>query len=143
MPPDPGRNAMFEPLSLDDNEFGNALQSLRELESTVDESILQRRSSTRFEITTKLFVSAGNSSQRDELRIEGVTGDISSGGCLVVMASPILPGDVFWLDFTPGQLTALGGVFARCMRCRFIAESTFEVGFRFFTGVDIEYAMSE
>ena len=133
---------MLEPITFDD-DFGNALESLRELEASVDESVLQRRSSERARITAKVIVLPGNSSQRNQPGLDGVTGDVSLGGCLVVLAMPILSGDIFWLDFTQGKLAGLGGVLARCTRCRFISEGTFEVGFRFFNNVDVEYALSE
>ena len=119
------------------DELSNALDSLRELEQNVSEAIIQRRSSERWQVATLVTVRPGNSSERDTIAIKGVTGDVSNGGCLVLLPRPMLSGDVFWLDFSEGELREIGSVFGRCMRCRYISEGYFETGFRFFNNVDI------
>lgn len=128
---------MFRQISMDD-DLGSALDSLRELEQSVDESILRRRSSERIKIATRVDVQHANSSERDALHIEGLSGDISNGGCQLLLPRPILAGDIFWLDFTVGEAASLGTLFARCQRCRLISEGSFEAGFRFFTNLDLE-----
>lgn len=123
------------------DDLSDALDSLRELEQNVSESLIRRRASERVQITTPITVRPGNASERHLLSIEGMTGDLSNGGCLVLLPQPILPGDVYWLDFVRGDLKALGAAFARCIRCRFISEGKFEVGFRFFNNIDLTCAL--
>jgi hypothetical protein len=126
-----------------DDDVTDALRSIEELEESVSEAVLRRRTSPRHKVCTKVSVNAGNPSQRTTQTFGGITGDISGGGCLVFGTQAILPGDIFWIDFSPGDAADLGGVFARCLRCRFITEGRFELGFRFLQTLDVDYVLHD
>ena len=118
----------------------DALEALSQLEQNTCESLVRQRASERVQIRTKVVVRPGNSSQRHELAVEGLTGDISNGGCQILTGRPVLPGDIFWLEFSDEHI-AIGSLLARCMRCRMIREDTFEVGFRFLHEIDLAGAL--
>lgn len=128
--------------SSDADEFNDALQSIEELEASISESVLRRRAATRYKLCASVVIHSGNLSERGD-GIRGVTGDVSSGGCLIIGTRAILPGDLFCLDFGGGDLADLGSVFARCLRCRFITEGRFEIGVRFLETIDVEYALHD
>ena len=136
--------SMFEKVSSDtDNDISDVLRSIEEIEESVTEAVLRRRAMPRHKVCTKISIEAASSSERDHLSFDAMTGDISGGGCLVFSRRAILPGDVFLIDFGPGIAADLGQVFARCLRCRFIAENRFELGFRFLEQIDVDYVLDE
>jgi hypothetical protein len=128
----------------EENVFGvtNALEALSELAENTSDAIVRQRVSERVQIRAKVTIRPGNSSRRHEYAIDGLTGDISNGGCQVLIGCPILPGDVYWLSVTDKNL-ALGSLLARCMRCRMVREDTFEAGFRFFNEIDLAGAIQQ
>ena len=69
-----------------------------------------------------------------KFKVKGVTGDISEGGCSVLLPIPVPVGDVFRLHFDRSQLD-LPMTFARCLRCRLVREDAFEAGFVFFKAI--------
>lgn len=127
-----------------DDWFGvaDALEALAALETNTNAAILAQRASQRLEIQTKLIVRPGNASQRHEYSIPGVTADISSGGCMVLLPRPIMTGDLFWLAFDDSVLR-IGSLLARCLRCRLVREDAFEIGFRFLNDVDLQAAIMQ
>ena len=66
-----------------------------------------------------------------------LSGDISSGGCRVMFASPVGVGDIYRLEFDSEQLQ-LPLVFARCVRCSLVREDGFDAGFSFFSPICLE-----
>ncbi len=105
---------------------------LRELEQQTPEAIRRQRSSERQEVSVGVTIRPGNASDRIVLAdVEGVTGDISTGGCRVMTSRPTRVGDVYQLHFAKGELD-LPIVYARCLRCRLVREDAFEAGFVFF-----------
>ena len=132
---------MFDELQGNDVfSMTDALESLSELEHNTSDAILAQRSSERIEIQTRLILQPGNSSDRHRFSIEGVTADISNGGCMVLTPRPIVVGDLFWMTFDESQVH-IGSLFARCLRCRFVREDAFETGFRFMQNVDLSSAI--
>ena len=124
-----------------DSEFdllgqNDLIGALAELEQSSTENVARLRAHERLSVRIPLTVQPGNSSERVRQGLECVTADISDGGCMVLAPRPLIPGDVYWLTFDAERL-AIGSLFARCMRCRFISEDTFEVGFRFFAPAKI------
>ena len=69
-----------------------------------------------------------------KIKVKGVTGDISEGGCSAVFPIPTRVGDVYRLQFERKQLD-LPLTFARCVRCRLIREDAYEAGFAFFSAI--------
>jgi len=120
----------------------SALEALSELTENTSDAILRQRSSERVRIRTRVTIRPGDSSRRHDYAIDGLTGDISSGGCQVLTERPIVPGDVLWLSFTDKNL-AIGSLLARCMRCRLVREDAFEAGFRFFNEIDLAGAIQQ
>lgn len=105
---------------------------LRELEQQTPEAIRKQRSSQRQDISVAVTIRPGNASDRgSRADAEGVTGDVSTGGCRVMTSRPVLVGDVYQLHFAKGELD-LPIVYARCLRCRLVREDAFEAGFAFF-----------
>ena len=68
------------------------LEALRELAENTSEAIVRQRASERLEIRTKVVIAPGNSGQRHEFAAEGLTGDLSSGGCKILVGRPIAGG---------------------------------------------------
>jgi hypothetical protein len=118
----------------------DAFELLEELELNTPEAIRAARSSERVAIRVPLIVQPGNSSEIRSLKVKGVTGDISSGGCQVLLPTPLGVGDVFRLSFDQ-KILRVPVVFARCLRCRLIREDAFESGFAFFTEIDLASAI--
>jgi c-di-GMP-binding flagellar brake protein YcgR len=116
----------------------DALDSLLELKASIPTAIIQKRTSKRIEIRTKVTASPGNSSERRSVSIEGVTGDISREGCQVIFPQTFSVGDIYWLEFSEKSLVSQS-VLARCVRCCFIREDAFETGFRFFDPIMLRH----
>lgn len=119
---------MLEPLSPAD--------LLDELERNRPEVIRKQRAHQRVRIKVKVIIRPGNTSDQSKLKIQGMTGDISEGGCCVLSPLPLGVGDVYRLEFEP-SVVGVPIVFARCLRCRLVREDAFEVGFAFFRPVPL------
>ncbi len=117
----------------------DALAALGDLEANNSQAILKQRSSERMVIRTRVRLQPGNSSQRHTDAIDGLTGDISNGGTLVLLPRPVLAGDTFWVTFS-NEHVSIGSLLARCTRCRMVREDTFEIGLRFFHDIDLASA---
>ena len=107
---------------------------IAELERQSLEQIRQVRAHERYSSKVSVELRHGNASAKEDLLLCGKTNDISEGGCSVVFPSALLPGDIFQLTFDSKAID-LPVVFARAMRCRFLKEGSYEMGFRFFTPV--------
>jgi hypothetical protein len=109
---------------------------LQSLERQKGEAIASQRVFARIETRLKVVVRPANSSQISQLRIEGVTADISRGGCRLLLPVPLWVGDHYRLEFdaTEHQLPL---TFARCTRCRLLREDAFEAGMQFSTSIDL------
>lgn len=123
---------------LDDELFvmTDAMEALAELERGTDRTLVAQRSSKRIEIRTGIRVQPADASQRHRVTIEGLTADISNGGCMVLIPRALLPGDLFWITFDSKHVR-IGSLFARCLRCRLVQEDVFETGFRFLQDIDL------
>ena len=119
----------------------SALESLSELERNTNAAVMAQRTSQRVEIQAKIVIQPGNSSERQQCRLEGVTADISDGGCMALLPQPLLVGDFYWATIQQEQLD-VGSLLARCLRCRLIREDAFEVGFRFMNDIDLNRALA-
>jgi c-di-GMP-binding flagellar brake protein YcgR len=109
---------------------------LQELERNTPEEIRRQRAHFRIVLRSKVLLSPGNASEAMKFKWQGVTGDISQGGCKALFPMPIGVGDVYRLDFRQGPM-GLSILFARCIRCREVREDAYEAGFRFFTPVSL------
>jgi len=116
-----------------------ALDSLADLERNKSDEVKRARSNTRIRIKAKVIVQPGNVSERSKFKAQGVTGDISSGGCQILFPIPLHVGDIFWLSFDKSKL-AIAPLFGHCLRCSLIREDAYEAAFRFFEPIDISAA---
>ncbi len=135
---------MFDELSDRNNQppEDERFELMQELERNTSEAIRKARSSQRLEFRCSIVVQAGNSSERRNLKVKGVTGNISSGGCQVLLPVPLGVGDVYRISFDP-QVLKIPLTFARCLRSRLIREDAFEFGFAFFKDIDLESEFSK
>lgn len=107
---------------------------LKDIENQTSENIRQKRAHERITIKVHVILQPGNSSACLDFKVQGVTGDISSGGCRSMFPIPVTVGDIYRLQFDKSQLD-IPLVFARCMRCKLISEDAFEAGFAFFQAI--------
>jgi c-di-GMP-binding flagellar brake protein YcgR len=109
---------------------------LRDLERNTPEEIRRQRAHFRLAIKAAVILQPGNASDLLEMKVKGVTGDISAGGCSALFPIPIHVGDVYRLTFDRKSLD-LPLTFARCVRCRLVREDAFEAGFAFFSPISL------
>ncbi len=114
----------------------DAIELLQGLEQNVPSEIKRARTSTRVRIKSKVIAQPGNSGDRLRFKVQGVTGDVSGGGCQVLFPIPMQVGDIYWLTFDQADLN-IGSLFARCLRCRLIREDAYEAGFKFFETIEL------
>lgn len=111
-----------------------AFSLLQELQQNTPDEIRRQRTHFRIAIKAKVVLEPGSSSELLSFRVQGVTGDISEGGCQALFPLPVRVGDVYRLSFDrtvfDHPLT-----FARCVRCRLLREDAFEAGFHFFAPI--------
>ncbi|MFO0840575.1 MAG: PilZ domain-containing protein [Phycisphaerae bacterium] len=114
----------------------SAFDLLREIESNTPEEIRRQRTHFRVAIKAHVKLLPGNVSAMQTPHLQGVTGDLSEGGCRALFPLPVTVGDVYRLEFDPGQL-ALPLTFARCVRCLMLRDDAFEAGFAFFSPISL------
>lgn len=119
------------PSSLDG---GEAFGLLRDLERNTPAEIRRQRAHFRLAVKAGVILQPGNTGELMKLKVQGVTGDVSEGGCSGLFPIPIRVGDVFRLQFDRKVLD-LPLTFARCVRCRLVREDAFEAGFSFFSPI--------
>ena len=133
---------MFDQMQDDDVfSMSDAFEALSELENNTSRAILVQRSSERIEIQAKVLIQPGNASQRHQATIEGITADVSNGGCMILLPRPILVGDMFWLTFDKASFR-IGSLMSRCLRCRMVREDAYESGFRFMNEIDLSNSLA-
>lgn len=115
------------------------LELLDEIKRNTPDAVAASRAHTRLDINARVTVRPANASERHERSFVGVTGDISAGGCQLLLASPLTAGDLYLIEFDRAALE-VAPVYARCMRCRVVREGAYESGFAFFSSVDLKIA---
>jgi len=118
----------------------DALETLADFERNTPDAVKRARVATRIRIKSKVIAQPGNSGDRLKSKVQGITGDISAGGCQGLFPIPLRVGDIYWLTFDKTELD-LDSVFARCLRCRLIREDAYEAGFTFFEPIDVSNAV--
>lgn len=126
---------------LDDSEIsGAALNAdeafslLQELGRNTTDEIRRQRAHFRITVKTGVVLTPGNASEKLSMKVKGVTGDVSEGGCSGLFPVPPRVGDIYRLQFDREKLD-LPLTFARCVRCRLVREDAFEAGFAFFKSI--------
>lgn len=108
-----------------------AFELLQELGRSTSTEIQRQRAHFRRVIKAGVVLQGGNASDLLKFRLKGVSGDISEGGCSVLLPLPPRVGDIYRLEFER-EIIDLPLIFARCVRCRLVREDAFEAGFAFF-----------
>ncbi len=129
---------MFDELENGEGSLGGdeAFALLRDLERNTPTEIRRQRAHFRLAIKAGVVLQPGNATEMMKLKLQGVTGDVSEGGCSALFPIPIRVGDVYRLQFDRKAL-ALPLTFARCVRCRLVREDAFEAGFAFFSPISL------
>ena len=96
----------------------------------------KQRLHARITVKVGITLQPGNVSDRMKLKMQGVTSDVSQGGCMALFPLPCRVGDVYQLSFDKTTLD-VPVTFARCVRCRLIREDAFEAGFSFFRPISL------
>lgn len=123
----------FDPQAIDPK----ASQSmLAELANNTNDGIRKQRAHFRLDIKARVILRPGNSSDLGQFKIQGVTGDISEGGCRLLLPAPCRVGDIYRVEFDRKMLD-IPLTFTRCVRCALLREDAFEAGFRFFTPISL------
>ena len=129
-------------MSLLDNAGGSsppldkdeAFAVLQELGRNTPDEIRRQRAHFRLAIKAAVVMQPGNTSELMSMKVKGVTGDVSEGGCSILFPLAARVGDVYRLTFDRSALD-LPLTFARCVRCRLVREDAYEAGFAFFTRI--------
>jgi hypothetical protein len=123
-------------------EAAASIMALAQLEQNKESSESYRRAHERVTTRVKVSIQPGSSSERQRLKVNGVTADVSRGGCRVLFSAPVGVGDVYWMVFDK-EVINVDAVFARCVRCAMVREDTFDTGFSFFTQIDLDGARTK
>jgi len=110
---------------------------LEEIERQNAAKVSLERLHERVAVRAKVILRPGNASQSRDLRLQGVTADLSQGGCRALFPVPVLVGDIYRLEMDIPWLES-PTIFARCLRCRMVREDVFETGFEFFNAIALD-----
>ncbi len=112
------------------------VELLKDLERQSIEEIQKLRAHERRDTRVDITVRPGNASEHAAAPIKATTNDVSAGGCAMVSPVPVGVGDIFRLEFDRSKLD-VPLVFARCVRCRLLRETVYEVAMAFFTPISL------
>ncbi|MFG0259546.1 MAG: PilZ domain-containing protein [Phycisphaerales bacterium JB041] len=118
------------------NDAQNADALIDELAGSTSEAVKKLRNHTRLSVRVKVYVESGSLSERNGVRLQGITGDISSGGTQILLPRPLNIGDVYQIAFDRQEFD-LAPVFALCLRGRMVRPDAFEAGLRFLEPVSL------
>ncbi|MCP4710484.1 MAG: PilZ domain-containing protein [Planctomycetes bacterium] len=121
-------------ISLVDEDAG--FDTMQDIENKTSDTLRQRRAYKRAPFKSKVTLQPGNSSEFLSYKVQGITGDISVAGCRAMFPVPIQVGDVYRMHFDREKLD-LPMTFARCVRCRIVAEDAYETGLTFFRPINL------
>lgn len=107
-----------------------------ELAANTSDAARAMRQATRLMIRAKVVVDKGSLSERDGTTLQGITGDISTGGTQLLLPKPLRIGDVYHLRFDRAEVD-LAPVYAVCLRGRQVRPDAFEAGLRFLEPVQL------
>ena len=113
-----------------------ANELIKDLSQNTSDAVKSMRQSNRLDVRVKVYVEQASLSVRNGIRLQGVTGDVSSGGSQILLAKPLGIGDVYQLSFDRNELD-LAPVYALCLRGRQVRPDAFEAGLRFLEPVTL------
>ena len=99
-----------------------------------------QRTGNSARITENLAVELrpSSSSQRNKELIKGFCKNYSQTGFGVVSDFAPRVGDIYRLEVTSDSTHTIHGTHARCVRCHFLDEDTFDAGFCFLSSVEVK-----
>jgi len=115
---------------------------LAELTANTSDAVKSLRRATRLSIRATVYVEPASVSMRNGSRLQGMTGDLSVGGCLILLPRPLLVGDVYQLTFDRNELD-LPPTFCLCLRGRQVRADAYEAGLRFLEQISLPGAKPE
>jgi len=113
----------------------STLDLIMELERSTSPQETARRAHTRTEVRSSVTLESCNYSERTVPPHRGVTGDVSSGGCLLLLEEPLNVGNIYEITWDRTHVDS-PAVLGRCVRCRYIRSDAFEAGFQFFAPLE-------
>ncbi|MFT5523074.1 MAG: hypothetical protein ACI9HK_001018 [Pirellulaceae bacterium] len=114
----------------------SSVEALASLQQNNATAVRTKRNTARLSTNARVKIVAGSTSDRGT-PVNGVCNDVSPSGCRVISTVPLMVGDIYWVHFDKSSLE-LGPQFARCLRCRFMREDAYEMGFAFFSPVTLK-----
>jgi PilZ domain len=114
---------------------------LASLERQQGDQVSRSRMHARVDAKLKVIVQPGNSSEVLRFKLQGITADLSRGGCRLFLPLPLGVGDVFRITFDSSE-HQVPLAFARCLRCRLLREDAYECGFSFFAPIDLPASLT-
>ncbi len=118
---------------IDVSEFDPALLGTMGRDSL--QQIHRLRRHERIEVRLEVLVQPGDSSKLGRYEARGHTLDVSRGGCRCILSRAPIVGDVYRVEIFE-QESALPLIFARCVRCHFLKEASFDTAFAYFSHLD-------
>ncbi len=119
-----------------DTSGADVEQLIADVERSTPDAVKRERAHTRHSIRAKVTVEPASMSARGSERIEGVTGDLSSGGTQLLTSKPLRIADLYLVTFDCEQVD-VPPTYALCVRARLVRSDAFESGLKFLTHVDI------
>lgn len=129
---------MFEHLNEDAQR--KSFEVLDELAKSTPQAVQSQRAHERITMKVSIVVQPGNRSQRGELRLEGISGDVSAGGLQALLPEPLHVGDIYRVAFDDRVLD-LAPQYVICKRCRVVRDEAFEAGLAFLRPIDVGTAL--
>lgn len=122
----------------DSNGSGDAeTEALIEgLAKNTPDAIKNMRNHTRVAVRAKVYIEAASLSERNGVRLQGVTGDVSVGGTQILLPRPLRIGDVYLISFDRAEFD-LASVYGLCLRGRMVRPDAYEAGLRFLESVTL------
>jgi len=114
----------------------DAAELIDELAKSTSDALKGMRHSTRLSVRVKVYVDPASVSMRQGIQLQGITGDISVGGTQILLARPLLIGDVYQLSFDREEFD-LAPVYGVCLRGRLVRPDAYEAGMRFLEQIEL------
>ncbi|GIW73693.1 MAG: hypothetical protein KatS3mg103_0215 [Phycisphaerales bacterium] len=109
---------------------------VQELAANTSEAARAMRQATRLIVRARVTVEPASLSMRDGRALQGLTGDVSTGGTQLLLPRPLHIGDVYLITFDR-QMLDLPPVYALCLRGRLVRTDAYEAGMRFLEPVTL------
>ena len=110
--------------------MADAERVIAELEANTSEAVKAQRCATRVSVRATVTVEPASLSHRSGTKLRGITGDVSERGCQLLLAKPLLVGDIYEIAFDRDSLD-VAPVVGQCVRARLVRADAFEMGVRF------------